>query len=293
MAEGTISGLLNVNKPGGITSHDVVRRVRRLANQRKVGHAGTLDPLATGVLVVALGRATRLLEYVVGRPKKYRATIHFGLETDTLDADGRVTTRRDPAGLAEAQLREILPNFLGEVEQTPPIFSALKQDGQPLYKLARRGQPVQVEPRRVTIYGLDWLAWQPPRLKLEVTCSTGTYIRSLAADLGRAAGPGAHLAELTRLAVGPWLLDQAVALDRLEAEGWQPYLQPLDRAVSHLPPVELGAEQVRGVGYGQQVALEMERTGPVRAYTPAGDFLAILTPVESSDKLWQPKKVFG
>jgi tRNA pseudouridine55 synthase len=221
-----ISGLLNIDKPKGITSHDVVNRLRKVARQRKVGHAGTLDPMATGVLLVCLGQATRLIEYLVTGRKQYRATIRFGIATNTLDADGEVMAEKDPSDLSEARLRPLLPRFMGEIEQIPPIFSALKKRGKPLYKLARAGQTVEVEPRRVTIDSLVWIAWQPPDLTLDISCSSGTYIRSLARDLGQAAGTESRGGEL------------------------------------------------------------------IRAYTPGGDFLAILTPVEANDKLWRPKKVF-
>ncbi len=298
---GQISGLLNIDKPEGLTSHDVVARIRRLARQKKVGHAGTLDPPASGVLLVCLGQATRLLEYLMAGRKRYQATIHFGLATDTLDADGQIVTERDTSHLTETELRQILPAFQGEIEQIPPIFSALKQGGQPLYKLARAGKTVTVAPRRVTIYSLSWLDWQPPILTLELVCSPGTYIRSLARDLGEAVGVGAHLAGLTRLASGEWTLAEAVPLEVLEQAaasnpaGWQKYLWPLDRAVSHLPPVTLAEAAVNKIKQGRPVEIDLARpiSGQlVRAYTPAGEFLAILTRVEAGDTLWQPKKVF-
>lgn len=297
-----VSGLLNINKPKGITSHDVVNRVRRLAGQRRVGHAGTLDPMATGVLLVCLGQATRLIEYVMAGQKQYRATIRFGVTTDTLDAEGQVTAVKDSSSLDEIQLRTILPTFLGDIEQIPPLFSAIKQEGQPLYKRARAGKLVEVAPRRVTIQALTWVAWQPPDLILEITCSAGTYIRSLARDLGQAAGPGAYLAELTRTASGPWQLAEAVSLEQLEREAaqdvsaWQRYLHPPDQAITHLPQVILAEEAVKHVQQGRQLQIEdapyLDKVGPVRAYTPGGDFLAILTSVEPNAKLWQPKKVF-
>ncbi len=306
-----ISGLLNINKPKGITSHDVVARVRRLAGQRKVGHAGTLDPLATGVLLVCLGQATRLIEYLVSDRKQYRATIRFGLTTDTLDAEGQVISQSDPSGLSEAHLCELLPTFLGEIEQVPPVFSALKRGGQPLYKQARAGEVVKVEPRRVTIHTLTWVDWQPPDLTLDITCSSGTYIRSLARDLGEVAGIGAHLAELTRTASGRWQLAEAVPLEQLEREAaqgepiWQKYLNPMDQALAHLPQIILSAEMAALVKQGRQVQIDSV-SGPthfarlrgtshpclLRAYTPNGDFLAILTLAEPNAKLWQPKKVF-
>lgn len=303
---GPVSGLLNINKPAGITSHDVVARIRKLAGQRKVGHAGTLDPLATGVLLVCLGQATRLIEYLVAGRKQYRATVQFGTATDTDDAEGEAIATGNPANLSEGQLRDILPTFVGDIQQTPPIFSALKKDGQPLYKRARAGQPVDVSPRAVTIYALTWVDWQPPDLTLDVICSPGTYIRALARDLGQASGVPAHLAALTRTASGDWLLEQAVSLTRLEAEAaeghdhWQRHLLPPDRAISHLPRVTLTEAAVTQVKYGQQVQISDIRAGPdeavsdtlVRAYTPAGEFLAILTQANADDKLWQPKKVF-
>ena len=288
-----LSGLLNINKPGGPTSHDVVQRVRQLTGQRKAGHAGTLDPLATGVLLVCLGQATRLIEYLTPGRKQYRAVIHFGLTTNTLDADGQVIASRDPSHLTETQLRELLPGFLGEIDQIPPLYSALKHQGRPLYKRARAGQTVELQPRRVTIDSLNWVDWQPPHLTLDITCSAGTYIRALARDLGEAAGVGAHLSALTRIASGNWTLAEAVPLSQLETDGWQPYLQPLDRAVTHLPRLDLTEQAAADVRYGRQIELDGSDNGLARAYTPTGEFLAILTPVKLDDKLlWQPEKVF-
>jgi tRNA pseudouridine55 synthase len=304
-----ISGLLNINKPQGITSHKAVERVRKLTGQRKVGHAGTLDPMATGVLLLCLGQATRLIEYLMAGRKQYQATICFGITTDTLDAEGKVTTTTDPAYLTEARLRELLPTFLGEIEQIPPIFSALKKDGQPLYKKARTGQKVEISPRPVTIDSLTWVTWHPPYLTLDIVCSPGTYIRSLARDLGEAAGTGAHLAQLTRTASGTWSLAAAVSLNQLEREieadrtAWKKYLHPLDQAVAHLPAVTLTETATVHVRHGRQIKIHALETGSttteatkvefVRAYTPNGDFLAILTRAKSNDKLWQPKKVFN
>ena len=305
---GHISGLLNINKPKGITSHDVVARVRKLTGQRKVGHAGTLDPMATGVLLLCLGQATRLIEYLMAGRKQYRATICFGVTTDTLDAEGQVTATNDPSSLTETHLRKLLPRFLGEIEQTPPIFSAIKKDGQPLYKRARAGQKLKTSPRRVLIDSLTWVTWQLPYLTLDVVCSPGTYIRSLARDLGEAAGSGAHLSQLTRTASGNWSLANAISLDQLEREtkmdrsAWQKHLHPLDQTVAHLPAVTLTEESTADVRHGRQVQIDALKTNPpptgdtqvelLRAYTPGGDFLAILTRAKSNDKLWQPKKVF-
>ena len=296
-----LSGILNINKPKGLTSHDVVARIRKLAKQRKVGHAGTLDPMATGVLLVCLGRATRVIEYMVPHRKQYQATIQFGVTTDTLDADGQIIAQQDPSALTETQLRQILPAFLGNIQQRPPVYAAIKKQGQPLYKLARAGQPVEADPRPVTIYALDWLAWQPPNLTLDVTCSSGTYIRALARDLGQAAQTGAHLIELTRTASGDWPLDAAVSLETLTAAvaqdasaAWEKYLHPPDRAVTHLPALHLTEAEAQQVIYGRQLSVEADFPGHdvARAYDPSGNFLALLTRVQPDDKLWRPKKVF-
>jgi len=305
----SISGLVIIDKPKGITSHDVVVRVRKLSGQRKAGHTGTLDPLATGVLIVCLGQATRLIEYVMAGRKQYRATIRFGLTTDTLDAEGKIIAQQDTSALTETRLRDILPKFQGGIEQIPPIFSALKKDGQPLYKRARSGQPVEVEARLVTIHTLTWVAWQSPDLTLDVTCSPGTYIRSLARDIGEAVGTGAHLAELIRTANGPWSLEQAVSLAQLEqaaqagGPGWQKYLYPSDEAVAHLSKIVLTEADVAHVKHGRQIQLASveipvspicDETPPdlARAYTPDGKLLAILKLIDIDGNIWQPKKVF-
>jgi tRNA pseudouridine55 synthase len=289
-----ISGLLNINKPAGITSHDVVAQIRKLAGQHKVGHAGTLDPLATGVLLVFLGQATRLIEYVMGSPKQYRATICFGVSTNTLDTEGEITATTDASPLTETHLRQLLPQFTGNIKQIPPQYAAIKQSGRPLYKLARAGQTVNVPPRPITINSLTWVLWEPPHLTLDVVCSAGTYIRSLARDLGDAAGTGAHLTQLVRTASGPWTLDNAVNLSQLENDtGWKKYLHPLDEAIIHLPRVNLTKTDAINIGFGRKIELDApDQQNLVAAYTPGGDFLAILTRVESDDKLWKPKKVF-
>jgi len=288
-----ISGLLNINKPPGITSHDVVARIRKLAGQRKVGHAGTLDPLATGVLLVFLGQATRLIEYVMASRKQYRATICFGTNTDTLDAEGAITATADASHLTEKQLQQLLPDFLGDIDQVPPLYSAIKRDGRPLYKLARAGQRVEVPSRPITIDSLAKVTWEPPYLTVDVVCSAGTYIRALARDLGDAAGTGAHLSQLTRTASGNWTLAETVTLEQLETNTqWQKYLHPLDRAITHLTRIDLSEPQATDVGFGRRITLDTPVESPVRAYTPSGEFLAILTRVASDDKLWKPKKVF-
>ena len=286
-------GILNIDKPQGYTSHDVVARVRRLSGQRRVGHAGTLDPMATGVLLVCLGRATRLVEYLAEGSKVYRAAIRFGIVTDTWDAEGHVIAERDWQGLALAEIREALDAFVGQIEQAPPMYSALKHRGQPLYRLARRGVTIERRPRLVEIHRLEVLAGQPPDLVLQVSCSKGTYVRSLAHELGQRLGPGAHLAALTRIAIGRFCLQDAVALDTLMTQGgdgsWRQYLLPIERGVGDLPGVVLDAEAMQRVAHGQAVSFSGPAVSPVAAYDAAGHLVAIL---ERAADSWRPRKVF-
>jgi tRNA pseudouridine55 synthase len=215
-----VDGVLVCDKPAGMTSHDVVARVRRLAGQRRVGHGGTLDPPATGVLVLALGRATRLLPFLPMEPKRYLARIAFGSETDTLDAGGTVTATADAAGLREAAVRGALAGFLGPQEQVPPMVSAVKVGGERLYAKARRGESVERAARPIVVHALelvDFAAGERPQATVAVTCSGGTYVRSLAADLGRTLGTLAHLAGLRRTAAGRFDERDAHTLPELEA----------------------------------------------------------------------------
>ena len=217
-----MDGVLVCDKPAGMTSHDVVARVRRLAGQRRVGHGGTLDPPATGVLVLALGRATRLLPFLPTEPKRYLAEVAFGAETDTLDAAGTVTATADASGVDEAALRAALAGFVGPQEQVPPMVSAIKMGGERLYAKARRGEEVERAARPIVIHDLELLGLAPgerPLATISVVCSGGTYVRSLAADLGRALGTLAHLASLRRTAVGRFAEAEASTLEELAAPG--------------------------------------------------------------------------
>lgn len=229
-----MDGIFNIDKPLGMTSHDVVARVRRLARQKRVGHAGTLDPAASGVLPILLGQATRVAEYLSESGKAYRATVRFGAVTDTYDAEGAVL-RTAPVTLTRDAITAVLPTLLGRQMQVPPLYSAIKRQGQPLYKLARAGAAVELEPRPVQIYGLTIVAWQTPDLVLDVECGKGTYIRSLAYDLGERLGPGAHLAGLVRTRSGPFTLATSLTLEALEralADGtWAGHLYAPDEAL--------------------------------------------------------------
>jgi tRNA pseudouridine55 synthase len=300
-----ISGIFNIDKPAGCTSFQVVSLVRRLSGVRRVGHAGTLDPSATGVLVVCLGQATRLIEYMMEATKVYRAEVRLGITTDTLDATGRTLSEADPSNISRQQVEEALAAFVGEIDQVPPMFSALKHGGEPLYRYARAQRQVERRARRVTIHRLQLLAFQPPLATVEVECGKGTYIRALAHDLGQQLGCGAHLAALARLRVGPFTLDDACGLPALEAafqEGrWQRLLHFADAALPSWPAVTLSEAQERAVRFGQCLAAESLEPSPAqaiendqlcRAYSPQGQLVAILR-YDADALVWRPGKVFA
>lgn len=292
-----ISGLLNLDKPRGLTSHDVVARVRRLTGERRVGHTGTLDPLATGVLVLCLGRATRLAEYVMEGVKVYHATVRLGVETTTWDAEGEIVAEDDASHLSLADVEAVLSQFRGWITQTPPMYSALKHKGRPLYLLARQGVSVERAPRQVEISALVVRAWIPPDLSLEVICSKGTYLRALAHDLGQALGVGAYLAELRRTAMGPFRSEEAVSLEALQeaaAQGkWRRFLLPVEKGLTHLPSATVNAEVARRIAFGQAVPLPIEgETSLCCAYDHAGRLVAIMAPAAEPD-LWRPHKVLA
>ncbi len=285
-------GFLNINKPAGMTSHDVVARLRRALGLRKLGHAGTLDPLATGVLVLCVGRATRLSEYVMRGDKRYLAVVRPGVSTDTWDAEGEVLDRRDASGLQREAVMEALDSFRGDLEQLPPMYSAVKQDGRKLYELARAGVAVTRRPRSVTLHSLELVDWTPPTFTLELTCSAGTYVRSLAHDLGEALGTGAHLAALTRTASGAFRLQDATTPDDLLARpDWRSLLVPAAQALPQIPSLHLDEAACDHLLQGRTVARRKgdPSTALAQALTPGGSLLAI---VEGDASLWKPRKVF-
>ncbi len=285
-----LDGILNLDKPSGLTSHDVVAQVRAVAGQRRVGHAGTLDPLASGVLLVCLGRATRLVEYLMDSTKVYRARIRLGMTTDTYDATGTVLQER-PVEVDRATVETALARFRGPVLQVPPMYSALKRDGQPLYRLARRGVTVERQPRAVEIYRLDLTAWEPPYLTVEVACSAGTYIRSLAHDLGERLGCGAYMDALTRLASGDFRIEEAIPLAALTRERLLASLLPPDAALRRYPVLRLDEAGVRTVRMGQTVVAPPQDAPLARAYAPDGSFVAVME-YQTEQAVWQPRKVF-
>ncbi|MCS6845384.1 MAG: tRNA pseudouridine(55) synthase TruB [Caldilineales bacterium] len=288
-------GLLNIDKPKDWTSHDVVARVRRLTGVRQVGHTGTLDPMATGVMVVCLGAATRLAEYVTGLPKVYWAEITLGVATDTYDATGRPTFEAPVPPLSADELAAALQPFTGRILQRPPIYSALKQEGEALHKRARRGEAVEVQPRPVTVYEFAPLEFDGRVLTARIACSAGTYVRSLAHDLGQALGCGGHLSALRRLAVGDFGAEEAITLEQLAAAAaagrWTSLVLPADRAVAHLPAVTLAPDQARRLLFGQPVpAAPASAADQARAYDRQGRLLAVVR-LDPTKGVWRPVKV--
>jgi tRNA pseudouridine55 synthase len=299
------SGLIVVDKPGGLTSHDVVARIRRLAGTRRVGHAGTLDPMATGVLVVGVEKATRLLGHLTLTDKEYQATIRLGQATDTGDAEGTVTAGRPAGHLSLAQVQAAAAALTGEIQQVPPTVSAIKVAGRRAYQLTREGAPPVLKPRPVTVWSFTVQAIQPGPagspgggpagpapgdlldVAVEVRCSSGTYIRALARDMGEALGVGGHLTRLRRTRVGPYGLSVAHTLDELAG---QLTVLPLAQAAAAAFPVrELTADQARSLSHGGRLPGVGGETGPVAAFGPDGTLIAL---VQEKDGVARPLAVF-
>lgn len=287
------SGILNIDKPQGFTSHDLVVKVRQASGMRRVGHAGTLDPLATGVLLICFGQATRIADYLMESPKVYRAQVRLGIKTDTGDAEGKVISHSDPSEVTLQEIEGALASFRGRIQQIPPIYSALKKEGVPLYRLARQGVAFEPTPREVEIFRLEVLDWAPPLLEIEVTSSPGTYIRALARDLGDKLGCGAHLSRLVRLACGRFTLEEAATLPEVEEAFhggfWGLLTHPIDEALLHFEALILDREEEKIVLHGQSIPGEPAKTPYLRAYSISGEFIALLAFEEG---LWRPKKVF-
>ena len=289
-----MNGWLLVDKPDGVSSHDVIQSARGWLRQRRVGHTGTLDPLATGLLVLCLGAATRLSEYLLGQSKEYHAVVRLGQTTDSYDADGAVTATR-PVNVGLAEVTAALHQFRGEIEQIPPAFSAIKSAGQRAYKLAREGNAVRLPARCVRIEQMSEIDFESPDVTLKLTCSAGTYVRSLAHDLGQALGCGAHLAALRRTAVGPFSIRQAHTPVELEAafragRGERHVLSP-GAALSDWPKIRLYGEDVRSLQHGNPVTVSgsiPHRLG--LAYDSQGELIAVVEgqPVTGQ---WHPRKV--
>lgn len=287
--------VLVIDKPVGPTSFDVVKRVQRLLRRhreaggdspdpRRIGHGGTLDPLASGVLPVCVGQGTKVAAFLLDADKQYDAIIQLGAATDTLDAEGQITHRAPVPALDEALIRETLARFTGPIVQTPPMYSALKKDGRPLYEYARLGQDVEREPRRVTIHELELREGPPGQMGVRVRCSKGTYIRVLAVDIAQALGTVGHLADLRRVSSGPFRLEQALTLDdlarRVESPAPLPFLSPAD-ALAHLPALSPPGELLADVVLGRRLPWEAlgaatPTQGPLRLLDHTGALIAVV-----------------
>lgn len=296
----SLHGFVVIDKPAGWTSFDVVARARRLLGERKIGHAGTLDPAATGVLPLAVGDATRVLEFLAVAAKTYLAEVAFGVETDSHDADGRVTAVADPSSLTADAVAAALLAFRGDILQIPPMHAAIKVDGRKLYELARRGDVIERAPRPLTVHALELCGWDAATATatLLIDSSKGFYVRALARDLGEALGVGAHLADLVRLRTGPFTLDDAVSLAEVEAAAealpwaWPRLAVHPDAAVADWPAILLDAAAAQAWRRGSPIPAAPGTGGPVRAYDAAGSWLGVGAG-NAEGAAWRPLKVVG
>jgi len=302
-----VDGILNINKPWGKTSFSIVALVKRLSGERRVGHAGTLDPTATGVLPVCLGQGTRIIEFLVDATKTYRAQIELGVATDTYDASGKTIQRGDISEINQEQMESALASFCGFIQQTPPMYSAVKYHGKPLYKWARAGITVERSSRLTKIHHLELTDWQPPLVTIDVVCGKGTYIRSLAHDLGQVLGCGANLKSLIRLRCGLFDIKDTISVSQLEyafrCGYWQQFVYPIDVVLSQWTALVVSDADSQAIKNGRPLVLE--KTDSVnghspdwssldnrcRVYTTDGCFLGVLR-FNSETGQWQPEKVF-
>ena len=282
-----VSGILILDKPTGMSSNHALQRVKRIFGARKAGHTGALDPLATGLLPICLGEATKITQFLLEADKRYQTTARLGVRTDSSDADGEVLETKSCEHITVDMVEAQLPAFRGSISQVPSMFSALKHNGQPLYKLARAGKKVEVKARQVTIFDLTLMSMLSPHVQMDITCSKGTYIRSIVEDLGLALGCGAHVAQLRRLQAGPFKAEQMVTLDQLQSlvesvqgenggaapqelifDALDALLLPLDTAVLHLNAVQLCAQQSGALQQGKAIVLDSQQVipGMVRVY---------------------------
>ncbi len=282
-----------------MTSFAVVARVKRITHEKHTGHAGTLDPLATGVLPICLGQATRVIEYLFDETKTYRAEIKLGLTTDSYDAAGKILRHCDPSHINLEAVEAVLPRFRGLISQVPPMFSALKHHGQPLYKLARAGLEVERAPRPADIYKLEISGWQNPLFTLDIECSKGTYIRSLAHDIGQSLGCGAIMQNLVRLRVGNFTLEEALTLEQLEqafkSGNGEKNLYPADFPLSSFPAIIVDHQQQCSLVHGNPLSAGSAGwpagVKTVRIYNQTGDFIG-MAKYQSGPHQWQPAKIF-
>jgi len=293
-----INGILNIDKPEGFTSFQIVAWLRRLTREKRIGHAGTLDPIATGVLPVCIGQATRIIQFITEAPKAYLAVIQLGIATDTFDRQGQITHRGDIDNITITQIKEAVAQFKGITMQTPPSYSALKHNGKKLYELARAGLPVNPKPRRIEISRIEIVNIQIPLLTIQVECSKGTYIRSLAQDIGTKLGCYAHLTNLTRLRCGLFSIETALSLDQISnaqrAGQLESLIYAMDIPLMDMETLTVTEKDETAIANGQAIPGDDEQpdTGRYcRAYNYDGKFIAILQFMPKTG-LWHPKKVF-
>lgn len=291
-----VHGIFLLDKGQGISSNGIMQRVKRLFQANKAGHTGALDPLATGMLPICLGEATKFSQFLLDADKRYQVTAKLGERTDTSDADGEVVESRE-VNVTEEQIHKALENFRGDIMQVPTMFSALKHEGKPLYEYARQGITIDRPARPITIFELKFLSYDAPYLTLEVHCSKGTYVRTLVDDLGELLGCGAHVTMLRRLSVTPFPTEKMMTLEELEAlaqdqdfEKLDQLLLPMDTAVSSLPELYLTAEQTTDIGFGRRVKFDNEQqlSGQVRIFSPEKLFLGIAV---IDDHLIRPQRL--
>lgn len=253
-------GVLNLNKSGGMTSHDVVDEVRRILKVRRVGHTGTLDPQATGVLPICVGNATKIARFLTAADKDYLITMRLGVQTDTMDAEGKILMETTEIPQDREKVEAVLAQFRGQIQQVPPLFSAKKHQGERLYRLARRGEVVERDPIAVKVYELELISFDPPFVRLRVFCSKGTYARALCDDMGKALRCGGHLHSLVRLKAGQFRLEEAITLSRLQEIQEQgkltEVLLPIEQALDHLPAVRVLPDSSRSVLHGASIAFQ-------------------------------------
>jgi len=287
---GGMFGFFCIHKPAGPTSHDVVALVRRrLGRGAKVGHAGTLDPFAEGVLVLCVGPATRLASYVQARPKRYRAVVRLGATSTTDDPEGEIAAKDDAPMPEEAAVRAVVQRFVGTIDQVPPAHSAVHVGGRRAYKLARAGRPVDLHPRPVEVHAIDVLSYEFGRLRLDIRCGTGTYVRALARDIGAALGTGGYCEQLVRTAVGEFRIEDAVRPEELVPPE---HLLPAALAVAGMPRVIVSADQAEALRHGKRLALPDGVDGDeIALFSAAGELLAIAEPRDDGAAL-QPTRVF-
>ena len=295
-----IHGIISINKPFGITSTQVVKEIKHSSNQNKVGHSGTLDPTAIGVLPICIGQGTRVVENIMELKKEYIGTIRFGISTDTYDSMGNILRISKINCISKQKIEQTLENFCGEIKQTPPMFSALKNKGKRLYEIARAVKSIKLTPRNVSVSKITLIEWQPPNAKILVQCGKGFYMRSLAQDLGENLNVGAHLSYLVRNSVGPFKIDESIHLSdavKCFKEGtWSKYIVSPDFALQKINPTILDEINENKMRTGQNISLilplkKYKLGDQIKAYGVKGNFLGILSNV-SENGIWKPHKVF-